>query len=134
MDHQRFFICRNQNRGTVDRFNEAMRQDLDPQKDLARATSPTADQLKAMQTLARMREQADRSSMGFAGSFVTEDGYHYSITNLNEDDIQVKTVDFLVRLRIKETFDFGVVQKYYKIVQTDEGVRVEVCNEDPFEE
>lgn len=111
-----------------------MEQDLDPQKDLARATSPTADQLKAMQALARMREQADRSDMGFAGSFVTEDGYHYSISNLSEDDIQKKTVDFLVRLRIREMFDFGAIQKYYKIVQTDEGVRVEVCNEDPFEE
>mgnify|MGYP006280650557 CR=1 FL=1 len=133
MAFPQLFICRNQNRNTVDHFRETMEQNFDPGKNLANATSPTPDQLKAMQALARMREQADRSNMGFAGSFITESGYHYSISNLDEDDIQEQVVDFLVRLKIKETFDFGQIQRYYKIIQTEEGVKIEVINEDPFD-
>jgi hypothetical protein len=107
-----------------------MHQELDPEKNLANCLSPTPNHLRAMKSLARMREQADRSDMGFAGSFVTEEGYHYSVTNLPEDDIQRQTVDYLVKLKLNGDFNPVQIPKYFRIVSTDEGVQIQVINED----
>ena len=129
----RFNLCRNQNKNTIDRFREAMEQGLDPNKNLANATSLNPNHLFAMKALSRMREQADRSDMGFAGGFVTENGYHYTISNLENDDIQKKAVDYLVKLKIKETLEMSDLEKYFKIVQTEDGVQIQIIS-DAFED
>lgn len=129
MENRQLRICRNQNRIIVDQFCEAMQRDLDPNKNLANTDAISSSHLFAMKALARMREQADRADMGFAGSFITENGYHYSISNLENDDIQKQVVDYLVKLKIDENLDIQDLQKYFRIVETADGVQIQIISD-----
>ena len=60
-------------------------------------------------------------------------GYHYTISNLENDDIQKKAVDYLVKLKIKETLEMNDLEKYFKIVQTEDGVQIQIIS-DAFED
>jgi hypothetical protein len=51
--------------------------------------------LQAMQLIARMKEAADRSGIGFVGGFVAPDGQKFMMTNMNEADTQMLLPDDL---------------------------------------
>ncbi len=124
-----FHIFRHHNAVLVDQFMETHNNSLDPNKNLANQKSINANHLKAMKFLARSREVADRSKMSFFGSFVTDDGYHYSVTNINQDEIDRKTVQYLIDLQLNENFDLDEVQQRLQIVETNEGVQMRITDE-----
>ncbi len=102
---------------------------LDPNKNLANQQSINATHLKAMKFLARSREAADRCKMSFFGSFVTDEGYHYSVTNINQDEIDRKTVQYLIDFQLNDNFDVNKAHQNLKIVSTDEGVQMRIVND-----
>ena len=108
---------------------ETHNNSLDPNKNLANQKSINTNHLKAMKFLARSREAADRSKMSFFGSFVTDDGYHYSVTNIHQDEIDRKTVQYLIDLQLNENFDLDEVQQRLQIVETNEGVQMRITDE-----
>jgi hypothetical protein len=124
-----FYIFRHHNAVLVDQFMENHNNSLDPNKNLANQQSINANHLKAMKFLARSREAADRSKMSFFGSFVTDKGYHYSVTNINQDEIDRKTVQYLIDLQLNESFDIDQVQQRLQIVETNEGVQMRITDE-----
>jgi uncharacterized protein (DUF1015 family) len=123
-----FHIFRHRNGVLVDQFMEHHIKNLDPNKNLANQQSIQANHLKAMKFLAMARETADRSNMSFFGSFVTADGHHYSITNINEDEIEQKTIQYLIDFKLSETFDLNAIQQNLKIVSTDEGIQLQISD------
>jgi uncharacterized protein (DUF1015 family) len=123
-----FHIFRHRNGVLVDQFMKHHIENLDPNKNLANQQSIQANHLKAMKFLAMARETADRSNMSFFGSFVTADGHHYSITNINEDEIEQKTIQYLIDFKLSETFDLNAIQKNLKIVSTDEGIQLQISD------
>lgn len=44
--------------------------------------------LAAMRLVARMKESADKSGIGFIGGFVSPDGEKFVMTNMEDDDFQ----------------------------------------------
>jgi len=44
--------------------------------------------LAAMRLVARMKESADKSGIGFIGGFVSPDGEKFVMTNIEDDDFQ----------------------------------------------
>ncbi len=44
--------------------------------------------LAAMRLVARMKESADKSGVGFIGGFVSPDGEKFVMTNMEDDDFQ----------------------------------------------
>jgi hypothetical protein len=124
-----FHIFRHQNKVLVDQFMENHKKDLDPNKDLANQQSISPKYLKVMKFLARSRETADRSGMGFYGSFVTDDGYHYSITNIDSHIVEQKMIDYLINFRLTEDFDLSDFMNRLRVIQTSEGVKMELTDE-----
>jgi len=124
-----FHIFRHHNAVLVDQFMENHNNSLDPSKNLANQQSINANHLKAMKFLARSREAADRSNMSFFGSFITNEGYHYSVTNINQDEIDRKTVQYLIDLQLNEGFDIHKAHQNLKILETDEGVQMKITND-----
>ena len=102
---------------------------LDPTKNLANQQSINTTHLKAMKFLARSREAADRCKMSFFGSFVTDEGYHYSVTNINQDEIDRKTVQYLIDLQLNNSFNIDKAHQNLKIVATDEGIQMKITND-----
>lgn len=45
--------------------------------------------LEAMQLVAKLKEQADKSGVGFIGGFIAPDGQKFIMTNMNEEDTQM---------------------------------------------
>jgi hypothetical protein len=102
---------------------------LDPNKNLANQQSINTVHLKAMKFLARSREAADRCKMSFFGSFVTDEGYHYSVTNINQNEIDRKTVQYLIDLQLNDSFNIDKAHQNLKIVATDEGIQMKITND-----
>lgn len=127
-----FHIFRHRNKVLVDQFMEHYSQDLDPDKNIANQKSINPTHLKGMKALARMREEADRSDMSFFGSFVTEEGYHYSVTNIDQADLDKKLVQYLVQFQLGEDFDLTDLQRRLKVVETNEGIQLQIRDEFEF--
>ena len=124
-----FHIFRHQNKVLVDQFMENHKRNLDPNKDLANQETINPKYFKAMKFLARSRETADRSGMGFYGSFVTDDGYHYSITNIDSHIVEQKMIDYLINFKLTEDFDLSDFMNRLRVIQTSEGVKMELTDE-----
>lgn len=124
-----FHIFRHHNAVLVDQFMENHNNSLDPNKNLANQQSINATHLKAMKFLARSREAADRCKMSFFGSFVTDEGYHYSVTNINQGEIDRKTVQYLIDFQLNDSFDIDKAHQNLKIVSTEEGVQMRIVND-----
>lgn len=124
-----FHIFRHRNHVLVDQFMENHKKDLDPNKDLANQQSINPIHLKAMKFLARSRETADRSGMGFYGSFVTDDGYHYSVTNISAVPINKELVEYLIDFKLTEDFDLSKFINQLKVIPTNEGIKVQLTDE-----
>jgi hypothetical protein len=129
MTYPCFYIFRHRNKIAVDQFMDHYIQDLDPDKNIANQRSINPVHLKGMKALARMREEADRSNMSFFGSFITDDGYHYSVTNINQEDIDKQLVQYLVQFQLGEEFDLTELQKKLKVVETNEGIQLQIRDE-----
>lgn len=123
-----FHIFRHQNKILVDQFMENHKKDLDPNKDLANQSSINPNHLKAMKFLARSRETADRSGMGFYGSFVTDDGYHYSVTNIDSDIIEQKMIDYFINFKLDANFRLSEFMNRLRVISTNEGIKMELTD------
>lgn len=87
------FIYRNTNKQTIKNVMNNIEWDSnDEAKDLSKADSLTAQQLQAMQTVARMKEAADRCGAGFVGGFITPTGERFMMSNIEEGDIQHQAI------------------------------------------
>lgn len=124
-------LFRHRNVILVDQFMENFRSDLDPRKNLANQTAVNATYLKVMKALAGMRETANRSEMGFFAGFVTPEGFHYSISNVDpnnivENDSQLAPENYI---NIDESFTINEIYKKLKIVSTPEGIQLRLTDE-----
>jgi hypothetical protein len=131
MSAPQIHIFRHHNPIVVDQFMENFRSDLDPRKNLADQTSVNPTYLKVMKALAGMREAATRSNMSFFGGFVTPEGFHYSITNIEgtiENQLQ-QPIDYYVNFQADENFTIDEIYKKLKIVSTEEGVQVRITDD-----
>ena len=131
MSAPQIHIFRHHNPIVVDQFMENFRSDLDPRKNLADQTSVNPTYLKVMKALAGMREAATRSNMSFFGGFVTPEGFHYSISNIeNLIDSQLQCpIDYYVNFQADENFTIDEIYKKLKIVSTEEGVQVRITDD-----
>ena len=124
-------LFRHSNVVLVDQFMEHFRADLDPRKDLANQTVVNETYLKVMKALAGMRETANRSEMGFFGGFITPEGYHYSISNIDPNNLidshsQLPIENFI---KIDESFTINEIYKKLKIVSTPEGIQLRLTDD-----
>lgn len=131
MSQPQIHIFRHHNKVLVDQFMEHFRSDLDPRKNLAEQTSINPAYLKIMRALADMRATADRSNMGFFGGFITPDSSHYSISNVDPNNLidsqyQLPIENFV---KIDESFTINELYKKLKIVSTPEGVQLRLTDE-----
>ena len=65
----------------------------DNAKDLAKTDKLSADHLKAMQLVARMREAADKCGAGFVGGFISPTGQRFMMSNMDENDAQTRAIN-----------------------------------------
>ena len=131
MSAPRIHIFRHRNPILVDQFMEHFQSDLDPKKNLSNQTSINPQYLKVMRVLADMRETADRSNMGFFGGFITPDGFHYSISNIDPNNLidsqyKVPIENFI---KIDENFKMNEIYKKMKIVSTPKGIQLRLTDE-----
>lgn len=125
-------IFRHQNPILVDQFMEHFRSDLDPSKNLANQISVNQTYFRVMKTLASMREAATRSEMSFFGGFVTPEGFHYSISNIEdviENHLQYALYDCFINLAVDENFTIDEFYKKLKIVDTPRGIQLRIVDD-----
>jgi hypothetical protein len=124
-------IFRHRNPIVVDQFMENFRSDLDPGKNLANQTSVNPTYLKVMKSLANMREAATRSSMSFFGGFVTPEGFHYSINNIENfiENHSQQPISCYINFNIDENFTIDEMYKKLKIVDTPTGIQLRITDD-----
>lgn len=127
MTNPQIHIFRHHNKVLVDQFMENFHSELDPRKNLSYQTSINPAYLKVMRALAGMREAADRSEMGFFGAFITPEGYHYSISNIECENDSHSYVHS--PLQIDESFTIDELYKKLKIVSTPEGIQLHLTDD-----
>ena len=69
--------------------------------------------------------------MGFFGGFITPDGFHYSISNIDPNNLidsqyQVPIENFI---KIDENFKINEIYKKLKIVSTPKGIQLRLTDE-----
>lgn len=124
-------IFRHHNPVVVDQFMEHFRSDLDPSKNLANQTSVNPTYLKVMKSLANMREVANRSNMSFFGGFVTPEGFHYSINNIENliENPSQQPISCHINFNIDENFKISEMYKKLKIVDTPMGIQLRLTDD-----
>jgi len=125
MTNPQIHIFRHYNKVLVDQFMENFHSELDPRKNLSYQTSINPTYLKVMRALAGMREAADRSEMGFFGAFITPEGYHYSISNIESVNENLSQQP----LQIDESFTIDELYKKLKIVNTSDGIQLRLTDD-----
>ena len=120
-----FQIFRHHNKVLVEQFLDNLNETLDSNQSLNHSKTPTTQQLKAMQSLAQMREIADSNGMGFAASFVSPDGSHYTTTNLPNVNYDNFIIQHLLSVPFVEDDQKGRVQ----LVETTDGVQLQIIPE-----
>ena len=120
-----FQIFRHHNKVLVEQFLDNLNETLDSKQSLNHSKTPTTQQLKAMQSLAQMREIADSNGMGFAASFVSPDGSHYTTTNLPNVNYDNFIIQHLLSVPFVENDQKGRVQ----LVETTDGVQLQIIPE-----
>lgn len=116
-----FQIFRHRNKVLVEQFLENLNESLDSTKNLNHTKDVSLRQLKAMQSLAQMREVADSNEMGFVASFVEPDGSNYTITNLPH----VQN-NFILQNLLMEPFMDEKGGGRVQLVETYEGVQLQI--------
>jgi len=125
MTNPQIHIFRHYNKVLVDQFMDNFHSELDPRKNLSYQTSINPTYLKVMRALAGMREAADRSEMGFFGAFITPEGYHYSISNIESVNENLSQQP----LQIDESFTIDELYKKLKIVNTSDGIQLRLTDD-----
>lgn len=125
MTNPQIHIFRHYNKVLVDQFMDNFHSELDPRKNLSYQTSINPTYLKVMRALAGMREAADRSEMGFFGAFITPEGYHYSISNIESVNENLSQQP----LQIDESFTIDELYKKLKIVSTSDGIQLRLTDD-----
>jgi len=110
---------------------EHFRSDLDPSKNLANQTSVNPTYLKVMKSLANMREVANRSNMSFFGGFVTPEGFHYSINNIENliENPSQQPISCHINFNIDKNFKISEMYKKLKIVDTPMGIQLRLTDD-----
>jgi hypothetical protein len=80
----RFFLHRNKNKAKAKQTYDRVKQNANQ---LTPQDSYSPDVLKAMQTVIRMKEAADKSGAGFVGGFLLPDGKQFIVSNVSESDV-----------------------------------------------
>lgn len=65
----------------------------DEAKNLAKSDSLSIQNLEAMRMVARMKEAADNVGAGFVGGFITPTGQRFMMSNVDENDLQMKAIE-----------------------------------------
>ena len=117
-----FQVFRHRNPVLVEQFLINSTEGFDPRKILSPHQSLTAQQLKAMQTFAAMRQTAEDADMCFAATFVTESGHHYTVTNLPG----VERKDNILQYLLSVPFGEGSTEGCIRLVETEDGVQLQI--------
>jgi hypothetical protein len=120
-----FQVFRHRNPVLVEQFLLNSTEGFDPRKILSPHQSLTAQQLKAMQTFAAMRQTAEDADMCFAATFVTESGHHYTVTNLPGVERKDNILQYLLSVPFGEESTEGCI----RLVETEEGVQLQIVSD-----
>lgn len=120
-----FQVFRHRNPVLVEQFLLNSTEGFDPRKILSLHQSLTAQQLKAMQTFAAMRQKAEDADMCFAATFVTESGHHYTVTNLPGVERKGNILQYLLSVPFGEESTEGCI----RLVETEEGVQLQIVSD-----
>ena len=121
-----FQIFRHHNNVLVEQFLTTLHQDLDPNKRLDGTQSLSQQQLKTMHSFAQMRQIADNAAMGFAATFITDAGYHYTTTNLPG----VEEADSILQYLLSVPFSEEVTKGCLRLVETRDGIQLQIVDND----
>ena len=120
-----FQVFRHRNPVLVEQFLNNSTEDLDPRKILSPDQSLTAQQLKAMQTFAAMRQKAENADMCFAATFVTTSGHHYTVTNLPGVERKDNILQYLLSVPFGEESTEGCI----RLVETQDGIQLQIVED-----
>lgn len=121
-----FQIFRHHNNVLVEQFLTGLHQDLDPNKRLDGTQSLSRQHLKTMHSFAQMRQIADEAAMGFAATFITDGGYHYTTTNLPG----VEEADNILQYLLSVPFGEEVTNGCLRLVETRDGIQLQIVGDD----
>jgi hypothetical protein len=120
-----FQVFRHQNKVLVEQFLNNIYENRNPEKDLSTSGMLSPEHLRAMQHLAKMRKAADDAEMGFAATFITPAGFHYTTTNL-PGGYQLE--DFVQQLLLMP-FNDNSTKGVLRLVETEEGIQLQIISE-----
>lgn len=120
-----FQIFRHRNNVLVEQFLNNVHQGLDSTKSLSINQGVSLCHLKVMQSFAQMRQAADDAGMGFAATFVTDDGHHYTMTNLFDSMPSETVLQYLLSVPYFEEAIDGCL----RLVETQEGVQLQILTD-----
>ena len=120
-----FQVFRHRNPVLVEQFLNNSTEGLDPRKILSPHQSLTAQQLKAMQTFAAMRQKAENADMCFAATFVTTSGHHYTVTNLPG----VERTDNILQYLLSVPFGEESTEGCSRLVETQDGIQLQIVED-----
>ena len=72
-----------------------------------------------------MRQAADNTAMGFAATFITDGGYHYTATNLPG----VEEADSILKYLLSVPFAEELTEGCLRLVETQEGVQLQIISD-----
>ena len=81
--------------------------------------------LKVMHSFAQMREAADNAGMGFAATFITDEGYHYTATNLPG----VEEMDNIIQYLLSEPLGEDAAEGCISLVETENGIQLQIIED-----
>jgi hypothetical protein len=94
MNSPQLFIYRNKNKALIARTMNNLDWDADDTvSDLSNQDQYSMEQLKAMQLVAKLKEAADKVGAGFVGGFITPTGQRFMMSNVDANDVQMKTIE-----------------------------------------
>lgn len=120
-----FQIFRHRNNVLVEQFLNNVHQGLDSTKSLSVNQGVSLRYLKVMQSFSQMRQAADDAGMGFAATFVTDDGRHYTTTNLF-DSMPSETV---LQCLLSVPYFEEAIDGCLRLVETQEGVQLQILTD-----
>jgi len=97
---------------------------LDPEKRWSSEQCVSPQHLKVMHSFAQMREAADNAGMGFAATFITDDGHHYTATNLPGVAEVANIIQYLLSEPLGEDAAGGCI----RLVETRDGIQLQIVS------
>lgn len=117
------FLFRNRNKLLASNYMNNIESNCsEPDRDLANQYQQSMEHLKAMQIIAKMKEAADRSGAGFVGGFVTANGQHFIMSNIDQDDRQYQAIKEQLEVTAKARQQ--PVQNQVKLIESEDGIQL----------